>query len=83
MVEESVYDSFFLGLLLLGTLYVAGLFQMCRDTGRNNYFVWCRWGRVGEQGATAELGPFSDEDGASTAFAKKFRDKTGNKWAVR
>lgn len=55
---------------------------MCRDTGRNNYFVWCRWGRVGELGAMAELGPFSDEAGASAAFAKKFRDKTGNKWAV-
>lgn len=56
---------------------------MCRDAGRNNYFVWCRWGRVGELGAMAELGPFVDEDDAKTAFAKKFRDKTGNKWEVR
>lgn len=55
---------------------------MCRDAGRNNWFVWCRWGRVGEAGATAELGPFSSEADASTAFAKKFRDKTGNKWEV-
>ncbi|CAM9109221.1 unnamed protein product [Ectocarpus sp. 6 AP-2014] len=56
------------------------ILQMCRDAGRNNYFVWCRWGRVGELGAMAELGPFSDESDASKAFAKKFRDKSGNKW---
>jgi len=56
--------------------------QMCRDAGRNNYFVWCRWGRVGEKGATAELGPFGDEPSAAAVFAKKFRDKTGNKWEV-
>lgn len=57
--------------------------QMCRDTGRNNWFVWTRWGRVGEPGATMELGPFGDEAAAAAAFAKKFKDKTGNKWAVR
>ena len=56
---------------------------MCRDTGRNNYFVWTRWGRVGEPGATKELGPYGDEGAAAKEFAKKFRDKTGNKWEVR
>ncbi|CAM9602980.1 unnamed protein product, partial [Laminaria digitata] len=55
--------------------------QMCRDGGRKEWFVWCRWGRVGEMGSTAELGPFKAEDDAGTAFSKKFRDKTGNKWA--
>lgn len=55
---------------------------MCRDAGRKEWFVWCRWGRVGEIGSTAELGPFKAEDDAGTAFSKKFRDKTGNKWAV-
>lgn len=64
-------------------LYVNACVQMCIDASRKEWFVWCRWGRVGETGATAELGPFKAEDDASNAFAKKFRDKTGNKWAVR
>lgn len=55
---------------------------MCHDASRKEWFAWCRWGRVGEMGATAELGPFKLEEDASTAFSKKFRDKTGNKWAV-
>lgn len=55
---------------------------MCRDNAGKNWFVWCRWGRVGEVGATAELGPFSALEDASTAFCKKFKDKTGNKWEV-
>lgn len=38
---------------------------------------------MGEIGSTAELGPFKAENDAGTAFSKKFRDKTGNKWAVR
>ena len=64
-------------------MILLGCCQMCRDAGRKEWFVWCRWGRVGEIGATAELGPFKAEDDAATAFSKKFRDKTGNKWAVR
>lgn len=54
--------------------------QMCRDGGRGEWFVWCRWGRVGEIGANSELGPFKLEADASAAFAKKFKEKTRNKW---
>lgn len=45
--------------------------------------MWCRWGRVGETGATKEVGPFTSEASASAAFAKKFQEKSGNKWKVR
>lgn len=31
----------------------------------------------------AELGPFREEEQAEAAFEKKFKDKTGNTWAVR
>lgn len=68
-------------LLLLLSLVLLVL-QYCVDGGRGEWFVWCRWGRVGEEGATAELGPFADKEAAAKAFAKKFRDKTGNKWEV-
>lgn len=44
--------------------------------------MWCRWGRVGENGACLNLGPFSTEPEASKTFAKKFREKTANKWQV-
>ena len=46
------------------------------------YWVWTRWGRVGERGMSAVLG-----DGcilsATTQFERKFKDKTGHKWEDR
>lgn len=48
----------------------------------SKYFAWTRWGRVGEHGQSACLG-----DGGLAAamqhYEKKFKDKSGLKWANR
>lgn len=46
-------------------------------------YLWCRWGRVGENGAGNASGPYSDEATAIKEFEKKFKAKTGGKWAER
>ena len=46
------------------------------------YHTWTRWGRVGEHGANAVLGG-GDFGSAMAAFEKKFKDKSGHKWADR
>lgn len=44
--------------------------------------TWTRWGRVGERGQSAYLGNGTLED-AIRHFEKKFKDKSGLKWADR
>jgi poly [ADP-ribose] polymerase len=55
--------------------------QILEDKSNSgNYYVWFRWGRVGEpakMSASTWLG-FSSVDQARKEFAKKYRDKTGN-----
>src|SRR5688500_6993949 len=46
------------------------------------YYAWTRWGRVGEDGQNALLGP-SDFGKALKAFQAKFKDKTKNAWEDR
>lgn len=61
--------------------------QLLRGPGPTTaqWHVWTRWGRVGESrgSQTLSLGPFQDQDTAEKAFAKKFRDKSGNHWTDR
>ena len=59
---------------------VSSIYTNCRS---GNYFVWTRWGRVGEPGQNAMKGPFSSIDAAAKEFKKKFTDKTKNKWENR
>lgn len=47
------------------------------------FCVWTRWGRVGEVGQSAVLGPYSDIKLAKQTFERKFQDKTANKWVDR
>jgi poly [ADP-ribose] polymerase len=49
----------------------------------SEFFVWTRWGRVGEDGQNALKGPFSDQGGGEKEFKSKFRSKTKNKWEDR
>lgn len=51
-------------------------------TDGSKFFVWNRWGRVGENGQNAMKGPFSKMADAEKDFAKKFKDKTGNIWSL-
>ncbi len=46
------------------------------------YYVWTRWGRVGEPGQNA-LKMFKLLPEAEKEFKKKFSDKTKNKWETR
>jgi poly [ADP-ribose] polymerase 2/3/4 len=46
------------------------------------YYCWTRWGRVGEDGQNALIGP-SDLGKALKAFQAKFKDKTKNAWDDR
>lgn len=48
----------------------------------SNYYVWTRWGRVGERGQFKNMGPM-DINRAIKDFEKKFKDKTGNLWDAR
>lgn len=48
-----------------------------------NYFVWTRWGRVGEDGQNKLDGKGGDLAGAIKGFEKKFKDKTANNWGDR
>jgi poly [ADP-ribose] polymerase 2/3/4 len=59
--------------------------QILKDNGGGSFYVWCRWGRVGEPARAASsmwMGPFSSEQQAKGAFSKKYRDKTGNAFAA-
>ena len=45
------------------------------------YYVFTRWGRVGEDGSAMRYGPFTKLEKAESTFKKKFSDKTKNQWS--
>lgn len=50
------------------------------------YYTWFKWGRVGDaptRGAQDLKGPFATIEAAVKVFAKKYKDKTGNKWGEK
>lgn len=49
---------------------------------KDQYFTHTRWGRVGEFGKMATMGPHELED-AMKEYDKKFKDKTGLNWEDR
>eukprot|EP00299_Pterocystis_sp_00344_P007343 c233_g1_i1.p1 GENE.c233_g1_i1~~c233_g1_i1.p1 ORF type:complete len:196 (+),score=43.41 c233_g1_i1:50-589(+) len=49
---------------------------------QDNYYVWKRWGRVGESGQNTLVGPTSLFN-AIKDFKMKFREKTKNHWDDR
>ncbi|XP_076332637.1 protein mono-ADP-ribosyltransferase PARP3-like isoform X2 [Tachypleus tridentatus] len=57
--------------------------QLLKDKSANSYYVWNRWGRVGEPGQNALRGPMTSLESAKLDFKKKFQDKTRNKWENR
>ena len=50
--------------------------------GKDKFWAWNRWGRVGEPGQN-KLEAFPTFEGAKASFLNKFKDKTGNQWADR
>ncbi|GFO25409.1 poly [ADP-ribose] polymerase, partial [Plakobranchus ocellatus] len=59
------------------------LIQLLQHDTAKSFHVWQRWGRVGYNGQTNLVNCGSDLDSAKSTFAKKFRDKTGNDWALK
>lgn len=51
-------------------------------SSEGHYTTWTRWGRVGEHGQSAAIGGGTLKS-CITAFEKKFKDKSGNKWENR
>jgi len=53
--------------------------QIVKKIGQEEYYVWFKWGRVGDSATGQQLkGPFASKQDASSAFSKKFRAKSGN-----
>lgn len=58
--------------------------QMLQHDKTKKFFLWTRWGRVGEtRGTQTKLQACKDQDSCEKTFAKKFRDKTSNAWDNR
>ena len=49
---------------------------------RGQYYLWTRWGRVGEAGQSYNK-RCGTQEAAEKEFCKKFRDKTKNSWEER
>ena len=56
--------------------------QLLVTHDRKKYYVYTRWGRVGERGRTAELED-NDLEPCMRVFEKKFKEKSGHKWQDR
>jgi len=57
--------------------------QLLTDDITGQFFTWLSWGRVGSPSSGRNLlGPFSSEKEASKVFAKKYKEKTKNKWGA-
>lgn len=52
-------------------------------SGKNDYFLFTRWGRVGEIGAYQFKGPWESAAVAIDFFRKQFRSKAGTDWDSR
>lgn len=57
--------------------YVIQLLQ-----SRGQYYLWTRWGRVGEAGQSSNK-RCGTQEAAEREFCKKFKDKTKNSWEDR
>ncbi|ORX89903.1 PARP-domain-containing protein [Basidiobolus meristosporus CBS 931.73] len=56
--------------------------QLIHNTIQDIYFVWTRWGQIGEEGMHQRT-PFQSKEEAENEFKKIFKSKTGNNWENR
>eukprot|EP01022_Parablepharisma_sp_SALTPOND_P016007 TRINITY_DN2302_c3_g1_i1.p1 TRINITY_DN2302_c3_g1~~TRINITY_DN2302_c3_g1_i1.p1 ORF type:complete len:1273 (+),score=196.37 TRINITY_DN2302_c3_g1_i1:5084-8902(+) len=56
--------------------------QLIRNTNRDVYMVYTRWGRIGETGMFQKT-PFGTKEEAAVEFGKIFKSKSGNEWSQR
>lgn len=57
--------------------------QLLKDRLYDKYYVWFRWGRVGEKGSCSLKSCEDDIFQAKLLFEQKFLQKTGNEWSKR
>jgi len=56
--------------------------QVVHEKNQDNYFLFTRWGRVGDRGQF-QTTPFESLAKAATEFCKIFKAKSGNDWYAR
>lgn len=80
----SLLPASFPSMIVISLAYLPSMnsLQLLHNPVSCRYNTWTRWGRVGERGQHALLGAGSIYD-AQSQFEKKFKDKTGLKWADR
>jgi predicted DNA-binding WGR domain protein len=58
--------------------------QVIREKVQDNYYLFTRWGRIGDRWSCQDqTTPFPTEAEATEEFTKIFRSKTGNAWEER
>jgi poly [ADP-ribose] polymerase len=58
--------------------------QMLKKSDQEAFYVWLKWGRVGEPSTGRKLlGPYSSEEAARPTFAQKYKSKTGNNFDTK
>ena len=83
--DDEPYDAYTTKVDLRNGLYGEYLFyrmQLIRNTNRDVYMVYTRWGRIGENGMFQKT-PFGNIEEATVEFEKIFKSKTGNEWKER
>ena len=56
--------------------------QVLHDKNRDNYLLFTKWGRIGDEGMF-QMTPFPSLEECVKEFSKIFKDKSGNEWANR
>lgn len=56
--------------------------QVLHERNQNNYFLFTRWGMIGDSGQHQST-PFESLEKASADFCKIFKSKSGNDWSAR
>ncbi|CAK0799470.1 unnamed protein product, partial [Prorocentrum cordatum] len=56
--------------------------QVLHERNQNNYFLFTRWGMIGDSGQYQST-PFESLEKASADFCKIFKSKSGNDWSAR
>jgi predicted DNA-binding WGR domain protein len=55
--------------------------QIIKHKSKTNlFFLFTRWGRIGDDQGQYQLTPYSTLDKCRKEFIKVFREKTGNNW---
>ncbi len=77
------YDAYLNKVDLRNGTYGEYLFyrmQLIRNTNRDVYMVYTRWGRIGEEGMFQKT-PLGNKEEAAKEFEKIFKSKSANEWS--